>query len=375
MKRYLYEPVLNDVRRKMVFPTGPRQVGKTHLAKALMAEFKNAQYLNYDNIDDAKIITSRAWAMNADMIVLDEVHKMKGWKTFLKGAYDTKAQNQSLLVTGSSRLDTFRQSGESLAGRYFHFRLHPISVRELRGTMPPHEAVESLNRLGGFPEPLLSGSETEAVRWRNQYYTDLVREDVLEFGRLHEIRAMRLLLELLRKKVGSPLSCAAIAGDLQLAPNTVRRYVDILESLHIIFLVRPFHVNIARAILKEPKVYFYDTGYVDGDEGVKLENTCAACLLKHVHFLQDSKGADISLSYIRTKDGTEIDFVISEKNKIKDLIEVKLSSTSVPRALRSFHMSNAASSAVQLVHNLNQERNADGIRVVPAGQWLSELSA
>ena len=313
--------------------------------------------------------------MNADMIVLDEVHKMKGWKTFLKGAYDTKAQNQSLLVTGSSRLDTFRQSGESLAGRYFHFRLHPISVRELRGTMPPHEAVESLNRLGGFPEPLLSGSETEAVRWRNQYYTDLVREDVLEFGRLHEIRAMRLLLELLRKKVGSPLSCAAIAGDLQLAPNTVRRYVDILESLHIIFLVRPFHVNIARAILKEPKVYFYDTGYVDGDEGVKLENTCAACLLKHVHFLQDSKGADISLSYIRTKDGTEIDFVISEKNKIKDLIEVKLSSTSVPRALRSFHMSNAASSAVQLVHNLNQERNADGIRVVPAGQWLSELSA
>jgi uncharacterized protein len=375
MKRYLYESLLNDVRRKMVFLTGPRQVGKTYLAKELMVQFKNPQYLNYDNVDDAKTIMSRAWAMTADMIVLDEVHKMKGWKTFLKGTYDTKAQNQSLLVTGSSRLDTFRQTGESLAGRYFHFRLHPISVRELRGTIPPHDAVESLNRFGGFPEPFLSGSEVEAARWRNQYYTDLVREDVLEFGRLHEIRAMRLLLELLRKKVGSPLSYTAIAGDLQLAPNTVRRYVDILESLHIIFLVRPYHVNIARAILKEPKVYFYDTGYVEGDDGVKLENTCAACLLKHVHFLQDSHGANMSLGYIRTKNGTEIDFVISEKTKIKDLIEVKLSDTSVSRALRSFHMNNAASSAVQLVHNLGQERNAEGIRVVPAGQWLSELSA
>ena len=113
------------------------------------------------------------------------------------------------------------------------------------------------------------------MRWRNQYYTDLVREDILEFGRVQEIRSMRLLLELLRERVGSPVSYTSLAGNLQLAPNTVRRYIDILESLCVIFPIRPFHANVARAILREPKVYFYDSGYVKGDEGVRLENTCA----------------------------------------------------------------------------------------------------
>lgn len=198
---------------------------------------------------------------------------------FIKGIYDTRPENQAMMITGSSRLDTYRQSGESLAGRYFHFRLNPISVRELQPSLSPYEALAHLNLLGGFPEPFLSGSETEAARWRNQYYTDLIREDILEFGRLQEIRSMRLLLELLRSRVGSPLSYTSVAGDLQIAPNTVRRYIDILENLYIIFTVRPFHANVARAILKEPKIYFYDSGFIMGDEGVRLENTCAsACL-------------------------------------------------------------------------------------------------
>jgi len=375
MKRYLYDLIQNDLARKMVFITGPRQVGKTYLAKQIMAAFHKPQYLNFDSLDDARIIQSRQWAVNADFLIFDEIHKMKSWKKFLKGVFDTRPDFQSLLVTGSSRLDTFRQSGESLAGRYYYYRLHPLSVKELCDTMDPAEAVDRLNLLGGFPEPFLSGSEVEAARWRNQYYTDLIREDIMEFSRLHEVRAMRLLVELLRTRVGSPLSYASIAGDLQIAPNTVKRFIEILDSLHVIFLIRPFHTNVARAVLKEPKVYFYDTGFVIGDNGVKYENTCAVCLLKHVHFLQDARGESTALHYIRTKDRQEVDFAISRDGNLNVLIEAKLSDESVSPALKYFAGKCPDAGAVQIVKNLRQERNVHGVSIVPAGQWLADLSA
>jgi len=375
MKRYLYEPIQRDLKRKMVILTGPRQVGKTWLAKELMSEFGNPQYLNYDHFDDARIIGAHSWALDADLLVLDEIHKMPGWKMFVKGIYDTRPASQAMLITGSSRLDTFRQAGESLAGRYFPFRLHPLSVRELQDSLTPFETLSLLNRMGGFPEPFLSGEETQAARWRNQYYTDLIREDILEFGRVQEIRSMRLLLELLRERVGSPISYTSLAGDLQLAPNTVRRYIDILESLCIIFPVRPFHANVARAVLREPKIYFYDSGFVKGDEGVRLENTCAVCLQKHVHYLQDTTGEDVALHYIRTKDGREIDFALTREGKVEQLIEVKLSEDVPTDSLSFFAKRMPGVAALQLVHNLRREQQRDSISIVLAGKWLARLSA
>jgi predicted AAA+ superfamily ATPase len=359
----------------MVLITGPRQVGKTHLAKEIMKKYQHPAYFNFDDIDDMKTIKDRSWFQGTDLIVLDEIHKMKDWKTFLKGTYDTRKEQHHFLVTGSARLDTFRQTGESLAGRYFSYRLNPLSVKELEETLPPYEALSLLNKLGGFPEPFLSGSETLAQRWRKQYHDDLVREDILDFSRITEINSIKNLQTMLRRRVGNPISYSSLAQDLQIAPNTVRKYLDILESLHIIFLVRPFHKNIARAILKEPKIYFFDTGFVEGNEGVKLENSVAVCLLKHAQFIQDTEGLEAGLFYIRTKEQREIDFALGDGKGLKTLIEVKLSDHQESPHLRYFKERNPTLEAVQLVHNLHNEQTKNGISVVRAGEWLKTLKA
>jgi len=360
----------------MVLVTGPRQVGKTYLARQVMPLYSRPQYLNFDVADDAGIIHSRSWPRNCGLLVFDELHKMKNWKQYLKGVFDGRETDQTMLVTGSARMETFRQGGESLAGRYFHYHLLPFSVRELAGRMPPHEALEQLNTLGGFPEPFLSGSAEYAGRWRGQYYTDLVREDILEFSRIQEIQVMKHLLQMLRTRVGSPLSFNSIAQDLHVAPQTVQRYVSILESLYMVFLVRPFHKNIARAIRKEPKLYFYDTGLVIGDEGVRLENTVALSLLKHVHFINDTKGKEFSLCYVRTKEGQEVDFALIEGQSLTELIEVKRADSAPSRSLVYFRdRFSPDSRCTQAVMHVRRERHLDGIDVRDAAEYLAGLSA
>ena len=381
MQRYLYKHILKDLSNKMVFITGPRQVGKTYLAKEIMTKFQNPQYFNYDNIFDRKIIAEQSWKRNADLIVFDELHKMKNWKIYLKGVFDTRKNNEAILVTGSARLDTFRQTGESLAGRYHHLRLNPFSVKEISESISAYNAIEAFHQFSGFPEPFLNSLNKDKIqavefsnRWRNQYYTDLVREDILEFGKLQEIRAIKNLLEMLRYKVGSPISYKGLAEDLQISPTTVKKYIEILESLYIIFLIKPFHKNIARSILKEPKLYFYDSSYIVGDDGIKLENTVALHLLKHTQYLYDVKGEAISLNYVKTKEKKEVDFVIVKNGQPSDFIEVKLSKKTISPNLHYFLNRFENANFIQLVHNLNNDQHKNGIDILNASNWLMCLS-
>ena len=377
MERYLTAPVEADLARKMVFLVGPRQVGKTTLAKALMARYPRAQYLNWDVANDRRIILGQTWSPRAKLLVLDEVHKMRDWKAFLKGAWDGRAEGQAILVTGSARMDTFRQSGESLAGRYFSLRMHPVSVREwcAASAAKPDKALDRLIERGGFPEPFLAREAGDAERWRRQYLEDLIREDVVEFSRIGEIRAMRLFVEMLRERVGSPLSFASIARDLQVSPTTVAKYLDILEALHVVFSVRPYHRNIARAILKAPKVYFFDSGLVIGDQGARLENACAAMLLKHVHFLQDVEGRAASLHYIRDKQGSEVDLVVCRNNMPVLLAECKHADSAVSRMMLNLAARFPKAEALQVVRELRQEEKRGAVSIVRAADWLAGLAA
>ena len=376
MKRYLDDRVQADLAQKMVFLTGPRQVGKTTLSWQWMDQ-QGGQYLNYDVPADRALMRKQLWNPQAPLLVLDEIHKMVGWKAWLKGVYDGKAARQQLLVTGSARLDTFRQSGESLAGRFFGVRLHPLSVREWceQTGAAPEAALTHLLERGGFPEPCLAPDKEQAERWRRQYFDGLVRNDVLEFSRIQELNAIRLFAQLLRSRVGSPLSLASIARDLGVSPVTLKKYLDILEALYIVFVVRPWHDNIARATLQTPKVYFYDTGLVEGDEGLRFENLVATALLKQVQWQHDVQGKEAGLHYIRTKDGAEVDFALSDKNQLTHLVECKLSDDKPHRALQRFALEKAPVQAVQLVRHGRHSYTLGAVQITVAHEFLNGLLA
>jgi predicted AAA+ superfamily ATPase len=327
-------------------------------------------YLNYDNLEDRAIIASGSWLPDTELLVLDELHKMRQWKNYLKGIYDTKPDHLKILVTGSARLETFRSSGDSLVGRYFRHRLNPLSVAEISGA--DDKTIDRLMQRGGFPEPYLADSEQEADRWRMQYVDGLIRTDILDFERIHDLRAMQLTLELLRQRVGTPVSYSSLARDVNCSPNTMKKYLHILEALFIIFRVVPYHRNIARSLLKEPKVYFYDTGMVKGDNGVRFENLLAVSLMKHVNAIEDYEGKRAVLNYLRTKEKKEVDFVIVIGEQPPLMIEAKFTESKVSPSLHYFH-EKFHFPAVQVVRHLRQERMAGDIEIRRAFPFLQGL--
>ena len=375
MNRLIESHLERDLTRKMVFLTGPRQSGKTTLAGLIAEKFPSAQMLNWDVLADRRVILSQSWVPDTKLLVFDELHKMKEWRPWLKGVYDGRAREQAILVTGSARLDVFRQAGESLAGRYFSWHLLPVTVHELVAVtdFSPEEALSRLLERGGFPEPLLADTETDARRWRQLYLDGLIRDDILEFSRIGEVRAMRLFVQMLRERIGSPVSLASIARDLQISPTTLGRYLQILETLHIVFLVRPFHHNIARALLKEPKVYFYDTGLVIGDDGTRFENACATMLYAQIKLMREALGTETSLHYIRNKEGREIDFVICDSGAPLQFIESKWADPKIPKYLATIASRFPRAKATLLVRHLRQREQRGLISVEPAADWLANL--
>jgi predicted AAA+ superfamily ATPase len=371
MYRRQIEQINKDLEKKMVFLVGPRQVGKTWLAKEIGKRYKNAVYLNYDRAEDRDIIRKELWPGKTELLIMDELHKMKGWKNYIKGVFDTKEKHQKILVTGSARLDTFRQVGDSLLGRFFLHHLLPVSLAEIKGLEFKADIDRFIVR-GGFPEPFLAKTDAEADRWRSQYYDGLIRNDILDFEVIHDFRAIKMVLELLRRKVGSPVSYSTIAEDVQISPTTVKKYIEIFESLYIVFRVVPYARNIARSILKEPKIYFFDTGLVIGDEGIKFENFMAISLLKASLGKSDYTGKVNELKYIRTKEGKEIDFALVENDKIKSLVEAKLAAAQPDKNLRYF-TEKYGIKGIQAVKELKREKSIGKIDIVSAEHYLKEL--
>lgn len=373
MERYLTPALSEELGRKILLLTGPRQCGKTTLSRMLRPDY---QYINYDLAEHRLLLREKSWDRQKELVIFDELHKMDQWKAWLKGIYDVEGMPPALLVTGSARLEAFRKTGDSLAGRHFQFRLHPLDFKEALAFsgLSGDEIFTRLMTVGGFPEPFLKGTQGYYNRWKRSHIDLILKEELLTLTAVRDIQSIETLIELLRTRVGSPVSALSLARDLQKSPNTIRHWLKLLEDLYVIFKLVPYHKNVARALLKEPKYYFYDNGMVQGDEGTTLENLVACALLKEVQRAQDVDGAVLDLQFLRTKDGHEIDFLITREKLPFQLIEAKWKDNKLSPNFKKILPAEPLS-RIQVVGELEESKSyPTGERLEPAKDFLGKIS-
>lgn len=401
-RRELYLDLWRELsgHKAMVFLVGPRQAGKTTLARMITGDFSNAVYFNWDLVTHKRLLLEKpAFFEEVDrkdetvpLVVFDEIHKYRRWKNYLKGVYDQFSERYRFLVLGSGRLDVFQKGGDSLAGRYFQFALWPFTLAELAArrrtfkefTRSPLEVPNEdsfgdvwrqLSVLTGFPEPYLSGQETVYRRWSRSYHQQLIREDIRNATDIKRIDDTEILFSILPSKVGSPLSMDSLARDLQVSFNSIRNWLGVFESFFLAFRISPWSKKISRAITKERKLYLYDYAAVP-DPSARFENMVAMELLRAVSNWNDLGLGDFSLHYVRNREKEEVDFLLAQEKKPLLLVECKLSEEAASKSLLKFQAMLDVP-AVQLVNKSGVNRvisnGRQKIRVVTASRWLAGL--
>ncbi len=362
-KRFLEEICFHkEFGRQMRFIAGPRQSGKTTLAKNFL-KVNNSAFL-YFNWDDKEIRkqfftnphffyeTIKKQKIKNPWICFDEIHKTKNWKNLLKAHFDHYEKDLHTIVTGSARLDLFRRSGDSLAGRYFLFHLYPLSLSELNQKPIIKEAsmnalsfiesrfdsstnikaskqiLDDLLVYSGFPEPLSKASNRFYTIWQRNYLEKLIYEDIRDISQIKNLDAISQLVELLPNTVGNPLSLNALREDLELNHETVKTYVKYLNLLYLTFQIKPYSKRQRYSVKKEQKLYFHDWTRVK-EPGSRFENFIACELLSLTSLWKDAGLVDCELSYLRQKNKAETDFLILQDGNPWLMIEVKLSSTEI----------------------------------------------
>jgi hypothetical protein len=388
--RYLARSLAEDAlaKQKIAFVSGPRQVGKSTLARSLLTS--DANYFLYDDGG-----FRRKWAKSPEdalasrepgPILLDEIHKDRKWKTKLKGLYDKSGEKIPIIVTGRARLDLYRKGSDSLLGRYLPYRLHPFTVAETATPPSPAQILDhaqvsyplaDLLALGGFPEPLLGGKELEARRWSRLRIDRLVLEDSRDLLNISDANAFRTLIELLPERVGSLLSINSLYEDVGKAYATVRSWLQVLDALYFTFTIRPYAGKLSRTLKAEPKLYLFDILRIPAEyQGKRLENLTALHLLKACQFWTDTAQGDYDLRFVRTRDGWEVDFLVLADGKPWMLLECKTGAKEPSKQLRRFGEMLKPKYQVQLVFEKKRYRReypACGVTVLDYESFFAGL--
>ena len=372
-RRYLKESVQEDLKTRMVFIGGPRQVGKTTFALDFLTppDVRHPAYLNWDDLSIRPALMRGELPPNQPLIILDEIHKYARWRNLVKGFYDTKKGGTAFIITGSARLDHYRRGGDSLHGRYHYYRLHPFSLAELN-SKPSGKDLELLLRFGGFPEPLFRGEERFWRRWQRERTHRVIYDDIRDLEKVKEISLLELLAEELPRRVGSPLSIKNLREAMEVAHETVDRWLLVFERMYYAFRISPFGAPKIRAVKKEQKLYLWDWTAVS-DEGARFENLVACQLLKYCHFMEDSEGYRMDLRFLRDTDKREVDFVVLKEGRPLFAVECKTGEKDISPALFYFKQRVRLPECYQ-VHTGTRDYEKQGIRVLPFFTFCRELA-
>lgn len=394
-KRYLQDYIVTDAldSHRIAFINGPRQVGKTTMAESLLADLHQEQH--YYNWDDDEF--RRFWTRSpkyllltlpkGSTLVFDEIHKDRKWKSKLKGLFDLFKKDLQMIVTGSARLDFYRQSGDSLQGRYIPYRMHPFSLGEGPSIKPPPTkewdehfsetfTVDELLRFGGFPEPLTLQNTDKVRRWQRLHRERMIKEDLRDLQEVRDIRLIETLSILLLEKAGSQLSYESLREDLHSSFDSIKRWIELLETLYFCYRLKPYSKNIKYSLRKEPKLFLFDWALVS-NEGARFENMVASHLLKSCHAWTDCAMGEFELHYMRDKQKREVDFLITKDEKPFALIEVKSGQTTPTPSLLHFQKILKPQFCIQVVKSERLEKirqlQYPNVQVISARRFLGSL--
>ncbi len=358
IKRSLHDIAFSKTwGRQIRLITGPRQVGKTTLAKQKLQEEHSEQlYYLWDLRKVRQRYKENELFFTADAlpdkkklwVCFDEIHKMPKWKNILKAAFDEIEDKYFFIVTGSAKLNLIKHAGDSLAGRYFTFHLMPLTLREVTGNAllePPKDVLsfienamraspayqKPLNALleySGFPEPFVRQSPAFHKKWSHDYIETVIREDIGTLTRIVDREYIFDLYNLLPEMIGSPLSFSSLASHLQVSPVTVKNYLRRLEDFYLVFSIRPYSKNIKRSLLKAGKYYLYDWSRIK-ERAVRFENYVACELNTRLSLWGQFTGDNYTLYFIRNKQKQETDFLIVKNGRPWLLAEAKLGDGSI----------------------------------------------
>ena len=401
MKRIYENLIYNNLKKfnQMAFLEGPRQVGKTTIAKHIQSKYKESIYLNFDSIKDRKLIMSDQSFIEKifsttvlrdekPLVIFDEIHKRPDWKNYIKGFFDLYKDFFNIIVTGSARLDVYQLGGDSLMGRYFQYHIHPLTIAELTNTktnivtefrnpqVTPEENFSNLYKYGGFPDLYLNHSDQFSSLWQEIRFKQLFHEDIRSQTNLREIYLLEMLATLIKEQSSQLLNYSNLAKKVGVTVQTVSRWIKILDRFYFCFTLKPWHKNISRSLIKEPKIYLWDWSVIQ-DEGAKIENFVALHLLKFVDFFNEQGLGRYDLFYLRNLEKQEVDFLITKDQQPYLMIESKASDKNISKSLLNFSEQLKPKYSFQTVFNMNYiEKDIfqlDKPMVIPLKTLLSQL--
>lgn len=407
-KRSLYKNIWDKLSsdKSLIMLAGPRQSGKTTFARDIAAkDFSDIIYFNWDIAEDKRLLIDdpvffskapRSSVSSKPLVILDEIHKYRNWKNYLKGVYDQFEKDYQFLVTGSGRLEFSRKTGDSLAGRFLKFHIFPFTLAELssdrrsledfmddplRGfnavlkSNKSRQAFEALWELSGFPEPFINSKKTFWRAWSASYGQQIIRDDLRTIADIRNLDLIETLFALIPSRVGSPFSINNLAEDLQVAFDTAKNWLMLFDAFYLTFRLSPWTAKISRSILKEKKIYLFNYPVIE-EESARFENLVALEFLRAIEAWNDYGLGRFSMHYLRNKDKQEVDFLIAESNKPFLLIETKLTDDKPAANLLNFQ-NVLGLPAIQLVKKEGISKvyrnGANNILVVTAHNWLSSL--
>ncbi len=326
------------LRQAAVALIGPRQVGKTTLARQL-GEAQNALYLDLEDIQERDKLSNAAAFLSAyedRLVILDEIHRVPDLFLTLRGLIDQGRRrglrSGRFLLLGSASLDLMRQSGESLAGRISYIDLTPFSVLELGS-----DAIEDLWVRGGFPDSFLALDAAQSLSWRKDLLRTYLERDVPMFGSRIAAETLRRFWTMLAHNQGALINASRLAAGLEVSSQSVSRYTDLLVDLLLLRRLQPYHVNVGKRLVKSPKVYIRDSGLLHALLNIADRNA----LLGHpvvgaswegfvIENLINAAPAFTVPGFYRTGGGAEIDLVLELPGGERWAIEVKRSRAAKP---------------------------------------------